>query len=108
MGVASSRRSATAIPPALICIRWHGRARAIALDAGRLSRSCLLMRLHMAARLEFVLSIGYDDFVWRNSAGNLNQIPLRDRDIHIPRINGLIVFHHVNVITLWPALYRGR
>ena len=87
---------------------WLGRARAVALDAGRLSRSCLLMRLHMAARLEFVLSIGYDDFVWRDSAGNLNQISLRDRDIHIPGINCFILFHYVNVITLWPALYRGR
>src|SRR5689334_17301238 len=64
--------------------------------------------LNMAAGLEFVLSIGDDNFTGRQAAGDDREITLRDRNSHWPHVNGVVGLRQENVGSLGTTLDRSR
>src|SRR5204863_1943692 len=63
----------------------------IAGRATRILSACvgggLLVRINMAAVLQFVLAIGHDSFVRSNAARDLRKVSFGSCDGHVPRLN---------------------
>src|SRR5580700_1080470 len=62
--------------------------------------------VNLAALLQFVLPIGYDNVAGRDSARDYRNVVLGEANGHVTHVHGVIRLHHKDISSLWTSLNR--